>query len=64
MTKDPLAELAALIERQATIALGEGDYAELVNEDEPDGYVRVCRKDGTPVIFAPRALWDKLRGGP
>lgn len=35
-----------------------GDYAELVDESEPDGAVRICRQDGTPVAVMSRRAFN------
>ena len=39
----------------------DGDYAELVDENDPDGPVRICNKVGREKIIMPRTLWDELR---
>lgn len=38
----------------------EGDYAELVNENDEQGLVRVCSKNGSVVMVIPRDVWDRL----
>ncbi len=39
----------------------EGDYAELLNEDDPNSDVVVRRRDGTPVFQMARETWEALR---
>ena len=39
----------------------KGDYAELVDENDEQGMVGIYRKSGTPVLFMPRDVWDRLR---
>lgn len=34
-----------------------GDYIELVDENDPDGPVRICRADGTLVMQGPQSLF-------
>jgi hypothetical protein len=36
----------------------DGDYAELVNEDDERGPVRLCRQDGTVVAIMSSAAYD------
>ena len=38
----------------------EGDYAELVNEEDEQGQVRICRKDGTVTMLMSRASYDAV----
>lgn len=38
----------------------EGDYAELVDENDEDGAVVIRRKSGAPVAMMPREVWDQL----
>lgn len=56
-----LLALAARLQREASPVLGEGGYAELVDENDPDGMVRICQADGTLVMMLPREDWQKLR---
>jgi hypothetical protein len=38
-----------------------GDYAELVNENDPDGLVQICSASGVRKILMPRDVWEELR---
>lgn len=38
----------------------EGDYACLADENDEQGMVNLCRRDGTVIMQLPRALWDQL----
>jgi hypothetical protein len=38
-----------------------GDYAELADENDEQGIVNLCRKDGTVIAQMPRQLWDDLQ---
>jgi len=59
-TPDLEATLALLDRNPITRSL-VGDYAELVDENDPEGMVQVCTSDGTPRIIMSRADWDAAR---
>jgi len=41
----------------------DGETAELVDEDDPEGNVVIKTADGTPTAVMPRNVWDFLRNG-
>jgi len=57
---NPLQDLFALFEMMPVLESEEGDYAKLVDEQDEQGPVQICRKDGTPVVIMPRQVWDDL----
>lgn len=59
-TKEDLEKLSALLDRSPVTDHREGDYAELLDESQLDGVVVIRRKNGTPISYMPRALWEEL----
>lgn len=66
MTKallDHIAELEKLVFSAALPRHEPGDYAEYLDEENPDAGVRVCRSDGTPIVIMPTDAWRKFAEG-
>jgi hypothetical protein len=53
--RQTLADLTLLTKHE------EGDYVELVNEDDEQGPVQFCRKGGQPFLLMPRSVYDMIR---
>ena len=55
-------ELRQCLEKHPIFKAEEGDYAELADENDEQGIVNLCRKDGTVLMQMPRDVWNELRG--
>lgn len=56
-----LQELKLILDGAPFITPEKGDYAELVNEDDEEGLVQICRKNGSVLMVMPIEVWKELR---
>ncbi len=59
-----LQELKSILDGTPFITPEEGDYSELVNEDDEEGLVQICRKNGAVLMVMPIEVWKELREMP
>lgn len=65
--KEPVTNPLIAIEdmfNQAFFGPQPGDYIELVDEDDEQGPVRLCRADGTMVMCMPRSAYEAFKDNP
>ncbi len=59
--KETLKAMHVVLDKMPVFKGEEGNTAQLVDENRPDGDVVIKRKDGTPIMTMPRETWDQLR---
>lgn len=58
--EDHLAALEQLVFASTLPGSKPGDYAEYLDEADPDAGVQICRKDGTTVVMMPTSVWEEF----